>query len=285
MAFPGEVGLQLLLSPLNSNIVVRTACCSVGIVIPVYSTFKAIENKDQIAQQRWLLYWAAYGSFSLAEVFADKILSWYGSAQHDSFWDSSMKVSIVLGKSLGDALSWMFSIDLIFILAEIGHFHYLLISVVSLTVALRFPLYHHMKFAFLVWLQLPSANVSFISSFTLWISFPSSMSNILRGKLNENSGFQMKSGAGQLYTHHLRPFLLRHQARLDCFVEFLSGEMNKFVSAHQAEFQFAKSLLMKTLASVNQIARDVIRPGDRQANGTFQGPARRIQDAQSDGED
>ncbi|KAJ6692656.1 HVA22-LIKE PROTEINS [Salix purpurea] len=189
MAFPGEVGLQLLLSPLNSNIVVRTACCSVGIVIPVYSTFKAIENKDQIAQQRWLLYWAAYGSFSLVEVFADKILSW-------------------------------------------------------------FPLYHHMKFAFLVWLQLPSAN-----------------------------------GAGQLYTHHLRPFLLRHQARLDYFVEFLSGEMNKFVSAHQAEFQFAKSLLMKTLASVNQIARDVIRPGDRQANGTFQGPARRIQDAQSDGED
>ncbi|KAJ6310638.1 hypothetical protein OIU76_015375 [Salix suchowensis] len=189
MAFPGEVGLQLLLSPLNSNIVVRTACCSVGIVIPVYSTFKAIENKDQIAQQRWLLYWAAYGSFSLAEVFADKILSW-------------------------------------------------------------FPLYHHMKFAFLVWLQLPSAN-----------------------------------GAGQLYTHHLRPFLLRHQARLDYFVEFLNGEMNKFVSAHQAEFQFAKSLLMKTLASVNQIARDVIRPGGRQANGTFQGPARRIQDAQSDGED
>ena len=31
---------------------------------------------------------------------------------------------------------WQFSIDLIFILAENGHFHYLLISVVSLTVAL-----------------------------------------------------------------------------------------------------------------------------------------------------
>ncbi|KAI5577217.1 hypothetical protein POPTR_009G113400v4 [Populus trichocarpa] len=189
MAFPGEVGLQLLLSPLNSNIVVRTACCSVGIALPIYSTFKAIENKDQIEQQRWLLYWAAYGSFSLAEVFADKILSW-------------------------------------------------------------FPLYYHMKFAFLVWLQLPSAN-----------------------------------GAGQLYMSHLRPFLLRHQARLDNFVEFLYGEMNKFVSAHQAEFRFAKALLMKILASVNQIARDVIRPGGRQANGTFQGPARRIQDSQSDGED
>ncbi|KAG6761500.1 hypothetical protein POTOM_034724 [Populus tomentosa] len=189
MGFPGEVGLQLLLSPLNSNIVVRTACCSVGIALPIYSTFKAIENKDQIEQQRWLLYWAAYGSFSLAEVFTDKILSW-------------------------------------------------------------FPLYYHMKFAFLVWLQLPSAN-----------------------------------GAGQLYMSHLRPFLLRHQARLDNFVEFLHGEMNKFASAHQAEFRFAKALLMKILASVNQIARDVIRPGGRQANGTFQGPARRIQDSQSDGED
>ncbi|KAF9666007.1 hypothetical protein SADUNF_Sadunf16G0184100 [Salix dunnii] len=60
---------------------------------------------------------------------------------------------------------------------------------------------------------------------------------------------------------------------------------NKFISAHQAEFQFAKALLMKIMASVNQIARDVICPGDRQANGTFQGLARRIQDAQSDGED
>ncbi|CAK7329733.1 unnamed protein product [Dovyalis caffra] len=154
---------------------------------------QAIEKKDQIEQQRWLLYWAAFGSFSIAEIFADKILSW-------------------------------------------------------------FPLYYHMKFAFLVWLQLPSAN-----------------------------------GARQLYTSHLRPFLLRHQARLDRIVEFLYGEMkvlmNKFVSAHQAEFQFAKSILMKILVSVKQIARDVIHPGNRQANGAFQGPARRIQDSQSDAED
>uniref|UniRef100_A0A2P2KI96 HVA22-like protein n=1 Tax=Rhizophora mucronata TaxID=61149 RepID=A0A2P2KI96_RHIMU len=77
MAFPGEVGLQLLLSPLSSNVLVRTACCSVGIVLPVYSTFKAVENKDQIEQQKWLLYWAAYGTFSVAEVLTDKIISWY----------------------------------------------------------------------------------------------------------------------------------------------------------------------------------------------------------------
>lgn len=32
--------------------------CSVGIVLPVYSTFKAIEKKDNSEQQRWLIYWA-----------------------------------------------------------------------------------------------------------------------------------------------------------------------------------------------------------------------------------
>uniref|UniRef100_A0A2P2KIE8 HVA22-like protein n=1 Tax=Rhizophora mucronata TaxID=61149 RepID=A0A2P2KIE8_RHIMU len=47
-----------------------------------------------------------------------------------------------------------------------------------------------MKFAFLVWLQLPSTN-----------------------------------GARQLYTNHLRPFLVRHQARLDQIMEFLYVEM------------------------------------------------------------
>lgn len=86
-----QVGLGLLLCPLNSNIVLRTAwysslifgviyqififnmfsvftdhgyiwvtcySCSVGLVLPVYSTFKAIENKDPNEQHRWLLYWA-----------------------------------------------------------------------------------------------------------------------------------------------------------------------------------------------------------------------------------
>jgi receptor expression-enhancing protein 5/6 len=72
----GDVGLKVLLSPLSSNIVARTACCAVGIGLPVYSTFKAIEKKDLIAQEKWLVYWAVYGSFTVAEVFSDKILSW-----------------------------------------------------------------------------------------------------------------------------------------------------------------------------------------------------------------
>ncbi|KAE9448558.1 hypothetical protein C3L33_19540, partial [Rhododendron williamsianum] len=202
---PSEVGLRLLLCPLSSNIVVRTACllnianllincCSVGVALPVYSTFKAIETNDQTEQQRWLVYWAAYGSFSIAEVFTDKLISW-------------------------------------------------------------FPLYYHMKFAFLVWLQLPSVD-----------------------------------GAKQLYVTHLRPFLLKHQARLDQIVEFSYGEMvkrahlmflwhglsrldeGKFVSAHQAEIQFAKTLLVKMWMSANEMANDILHPGQRRGTGAIEGP-------------
>ncbi|KAK9287043.1 hypothetical protein L1049_015451 [Liquidambar formosana] len=188
-SIPSPVGLRLLLCPLDSNIVIRTACCSVGIVLPVYSTFKAIENKDQNEQQKWLLYWAAYGSFSVAEVFTDKLISW-------------------------------------------------------------FPLYYHMKFAFLVWLQLPSVD-----------------------------------GATHLYMSLLRPFLLRHQARLDQIVEFLYGEMAKFVSAHREEIQFARRLFMKILASANQMLTNIIHSVQRPANGTIEGPRRRIQDSESETED
>lgn len=32
--------------------------CSVGTILPVYSTFKAIESKDENEKQKWLVYWA-----------------------------------------------------------------------------------------------------------------------------------------------------------------------------------------------------------------------------------
>ncbi|KAJ4850413.1 hypothetical protein Tsubulata_007073 [Turnera subulata] len=117
----------------------------------------------------------AYGSFSLVEVFTDKLVSWI-------------------------------------------------------------PYYYHIKFAFLVWLQLPSVN-----------------------------------GAKQLYMSHLRPFLLRHQARLDLIVEFLHGETNKFISTNHGEFQFAKALVIKTLSSVNQMVRGATPPGGRRENGATEG--------------
>ncbi|KAL3614118.1 HVA22-like protein k [Castilleja foliolosa] len=188
-----EVGLRLLLSPLGSNVVIRTACCSVGIVLPVYSTFKAIEAKDEGEQQKWLLYWAAYGSFSVVELFTDKFIYW---------------------SSCG---------------------------------LIRFPLYYHMKFAFLVWMQLPSVE-----------------------------------GARQLYMNHLRPFLLRHQSRLDQFVGFFYGEMVKFVSNHETEIHIAKKLLVKILLSVQEIIHPSQTRGSGPAN---EGPPEQVETSESEDED
>lgn len=181
-----EVGLRILLCPLGSNIVVRTACCSVGIALPVYSTFKAIEKKDNNEQQRWLLYWAAYGSFSLVEVFADKLISWV-------------------------------------------------------------PMYYHVKFAFLVWLQLPSGD-----------------------------------GAKQLYTSHLRPFFLRHQARIDQFLSITYREMVKLISAHREEIQYAKVVLLKIMGSADQFLKGGDEP--RQSNAIEGQRATTPDDVESDHE-
>ncbi|KAF3533820.1 hypothetical protein DY000_02036413 [Brassica cretica] len=153
-----QVGLRVLLSPLGSNIVLRTACCSIGIGLPVYSTFKAIENRDQSAQRKWLIYWAAYGSFSLVEVFTDKLISW-------------------------------------------------------------FPLYYHAKFAFLVWLQLPTID-----------------------------------GAKQIYNNRLRPFLIRHQVSVDRLVDGVYGEMFKVVRTHQGGIRLVRSIIIKILGSGNETA-------------------------------
>ncbi|KAL2469383.1 HVA22-like protein k [Forsythia ovata] len=181
-----DVGLQVLLCPFSSNVVIRTACCSVGIVLPVYSTFKAIEARDQDENHKWLLYWAVYGSFSVVEVFTDKLLYW-------------------------------------------------------------FPLYYHMKFAFLVWLQLPSID-----------------------------------GASQLYMNHLRPFLQRHQSRLDQIVGFLYDEMVKFVSTHHGEIQFARKLFMKILVSANYMVQEIIHPGQRQSGTSIEGPPQNGETSESE---
>ncbi|KAL6346428.1 hypothetical protein AAG906_033224 [Vitis piasezkii] len=184
-----EVGLRLLLCPLGSNnIVIRTACCSVGIVLPVYSTFKAIEKKDPNEEQRWLLYWAAYGSFSLVEVFADKLISWS-------------------------------------------------------------PLYYHLKFAFLVWLQFPSSG-----------------------------------GARHLYMCYLRPFFSRHQARIDQVVGSAYGEMVKLMSSHQAEIQAARTLFTTIMASANQILRGEVTSVQPQSQNVVEG-RRIISDSGSDLDD
>ncbi|KAL5129998.1 HVA22-like protein k [Glycine soja] len=142
-----QLGLRLLLSPVTSDLLLRTACCSIGLALPVYSTFKAIENNDPYEQQ-------------------------------------------------------------------------------------RIPLYYHMKFAFLVWLQLPTLD-----------------------------------GARQLYSSHLRPFLLKHQARMDLIVEFVYGAMSKIISAYQPELEFARTLAVKFLMTATQMVRNLIHPVGRESNG------------------
>ncbi|KAH0723885.1 hypothetical protein KY290_006796 [Solanum tuberosum] len=132
---------------------------------------------------------AAYGSFSVVELFTDKFLHW-------------------------------------------------------------FPLYYHMKFAFLVWLQLPTTD-----------------------------------GARQMYMTHLRPFLLKHQARLDQVVGFLYGQMSKFVSVHQAEIKFVRALLMRTFVSANQFASGFIHPERRHVSGAIEGRRQQIDTSDSDDEE
>lgn len=171
-----EVGLRLLPGALGSNIVIRTACCTVGVALPVYSTFKAIEKKDQNEQEKWLVYWAAYGSFSLVELFSDKLLYW-------------------------------------------------------------FPLYYHVKFAFLVWLQLPSSN-----------------------------------GSGHLYARHLRPFLLRHQVKLDRLLNAASNEIVRFISSHQQEIQYFRALISRCAIKASQTINNANQPDDPQGLRAIEGP-------------
>ncbi|RYR10923.1 hypothetical protein Ahy_B05g079406 isoform B [Arachis hypogaea] len=209
----GEVGLRLLLCPLGSNIVIRTACCSVGIALPVYSTFKAIESRDQNAQRKCLLYWAAYGSFSLVEVFTDKLIYW-------------------------------------------------------------FPMYYHIKFAFLVWLQLPSTDDI----------HPLNINVSLMPNSRNSDKLVLQQGAKQLYMKHLRPFLSRHQAKVDQIlgiasceveessedpvsnvlvnkenknavfrVEFVLWLQIKLVSSYQAEIQFVRSMVVKISGSADHM--------------------------------
>ncbi|OMO84303.1 TB2/DP1/HVA22-related protein [Corchorus olitorius] len=193
MAFLGsnvasEVGLRLLLIPIGSNVVTRAACCSVGVVIPVYSTFRAIERHDENERQKWLTYWAAYGSFTLVEVFSDKLLFW-------------------------------------------------------------FPYYYHFKFAFLVWLQLPSTE-----------------------------------GAKKIYNNHLRPFLLKHQARVDSLMGFARAEMARFISTHHEDFRFVKMMFRKMRGSDPRM-RGGQEPAEDRGLHEIEGQTRLISNQESDHDD
>ncbi|KAE8674004.1 HVA22-like protein k [Hibiscus syriacus] len=161
----------------------------VGVVLPVYSTFRAIERNNEREQKKWLIYWTAYGSFTLVETFSDKLLSW-------------------------------------------------------------FPYYYHFKFAFLIWLQLPSTE-----------------------------------GAKQIYKNHLRPNLLKHQSRVDQLMGFASAGMARFISAHQKEFRIFRAVLMRILGSADPNVSGGTEPTEPRELPAIDGPARTIADQESDDED
>lgn len=71
-----KVGLQLLLQPEASSVLFRAGCNTAAIVYPVYSSFKAIEDKkDPNNDTQWLTYWTIYGLLSLVEFPFDRTLA------------------------------------------------------------------------------------------------------------------------------------------------------------------------------------------------------------------
>lgn len=88
--FPGSsplaagcaVGLQILLTPSHSAGLVRCACAVVGVGVPVYSSFKAVESGEEIEREEWLLYWTVYGSLTLLEQAMDRLVFWFPYYHH-----------------------------------------------------------------------------------------------------------------------------------------------------------------------------------------------------------
>lgn len=99
-------------------------------------------------------------------------------------------------------------------------------------------MYYHLKFAFLVWLQLPAT-----------------------------------SGAKQIYANHLRPFLLRHQARVDRVLGVAYCEVIKLVSSYQSEIQFVKSMVVKITGSADHMLRGPRESDRSQQRSSAEDPA------------
>ena len=57
----------------------RLPMCSnlVGVIYPVFASFKAVKSVSTADDSQWLMYWVVFGCFSVVESFGDKILFWY----------------------------------------------------------------------------------------------------------------------------------------------------------------------------------------------------------------
>uniref|UniRef100_A0A2P2KVY8 RING-type E3 ubiquitin transferase n=1 Tax=Rhizophora mucronata TaxID=61149 RepID=A0A2P2KVY8_RHIMU len=105
----------------------------------------------------------------------------------------------------------LISPDFLFIFAAYGSFS--LVDVFADKLLSQFPMYYRMKFALLLWLQLPSVE-----------------------------------GAKQLYKNCLRPIFLRHQVWVDTIMGFVNGEMmaNETVRSTRADERIRTTFMAGT---------------------------------------
>nr|AYM54750.1 HVA22-like protein k-like transcript variant X3 [Cymbidium ensifolium] len=110
----------------------------------------------------------------------------------------------------------------ILVMFFVAHGTFTLVELFSDKLISWVPFYYHMKFTFLVWLQLPSNN----------------------------------QGASHLYRRYIRPFLLKHQLKFDLMLNYTSGETAKFLVTYESQIQFLKDLVMRGARTANQILKD-----------------------------
>lgn len=55
----------------------QLVCNTVGFLYPAYVSIHAIESKSKDDDTKWLTYWVVYALFSIAEYFANFIVSWF----------------------------------------------------------------------------------------------------------------------------------------------------------------------------------------------------------------
>ncbi|WVZ09987.1 hypothetical protein V8G54_014517 [Vigna mungo] len=82
-----------------------------------------------------------------------------------------------------------------------------------------------------------------------------------------------KQGAKQLYANHLRPFLSRHQARVDQVLGFAYCEVIKLVSSYHAEIKLVKSMVVKITGSAEKLLRGTAESDRSQQHSSAEDPA------------
>ncbi|OEL25540.1 hypothetical protein BAE44_0013440 [Dichanthelium oligosanthes] len=96
-------------------------------------------------------------------------------------------------------------------------------------------------------------------------------------------------GSKHVYKKYLRPFFMKHQAKIDRFLNILSKELTKFVSSHEDEIRFIENVairgatteyldfkenqfMMLMFLTANYIVNGLDQPDESQASNAIEGP-------------